>query len=559
MIGIFGLLVFVSFIYYSHIDSQNLFAWVALNIAVLLIRVALLISYKKAEINIQNIRKYYYLFTLFAVFSAIAWGSSAFFIFPQANEYQIVLLLLTTGVMSAAVITFASKARSFYLYILFVLSPYIYVLLFSETDIHHILAYIMLFFAVMILSISKKTSKNVEDNILFEYKNSALVAKLQEKVIDADSANRAKSEFLSVMSHEIRTPLNAIIGFVKILKEKEVDTEKQKYLDTIDKSSNILINVINDILDITKIEANKLVLEEITFEPKEEFESLYLLFEKTAEEKGVNLINDISEDIPHSLKSDVLRLKQVLSNLLSNAIKFTPEGGEVKLSISFDSEEKRLYIGVKDSGIGIASEDIKTITDSFTQADSSTARKYGGTGLGLSIVTAILKLFDSRLMIESKLNEGSNFHFSLAVGVEDTLEKIDDSVEDVDFRGKKVLVAEDNKTNQMLIEMLLDDMNLEVVMANDGLEAFQKIKEENFDTILMDINMPNMNGIESMQEIQKYEKESRDKSTPIIALTANAVSGDREKYLELGFDDYLAKPIDVKLLEKVLYKNFFNT
>ncbi len=558
LVGLFGILIFIAIIYYSHVSSQNLFIWLSFSVAILLSRVLLLFSYKRTKISAKNIQKYYYSFTLLAGFSALTWGSSAFLIFPQEIEYQLIILLMTAGVISASVITFASKVRSFYLYILFILTPYIYFLTFSELEIHHMLALVMLFYTLIILAISRRVSKNVEDNILFEYENRALVWKLQEKVLDADSANRAKSEFLSVMSHEIRTPLNAIIGFVKILKEQEEDKEKKKYLNTIDQSSNILINVINDILDITKIEANKLSLEKNSFQPKEEFSSLYMLFEKTAEEKGVKLVNIVSGDFPKYLKSDILRLKQVVSNLLSNAIKFTPEGGEVTLLISFDRVKELLDIEVCDSGIGIAEKDIAKITESFIQADSSIARKYGGTGLGLSIVTAILKLFDSELIIKSKLGEGSSFRFSFKVDIVDIdgVEEDSEITEDLDFSGRKILVAEDNKTNQMLIEILLEDMNVEIVMVNDGLEALSSIKEDSFDIILMDINMPNKNGVEAMQEIKVYEKEMNLKLTPIVALTANAVSGDKEKYLELGFDDYLAKPIDIELLEKMLKRYF---
>jgi signal transduction histidine kinase/CheY-like chemotaxis protein len=557
LLGLTGLILFVFIIYYSHVESTKLYIWVMISVIILVIRASLLISYMRVKLNEVNIKRYYYLFVLFASFSAFSWGSGAFLIFPDSGKYQIILLLLTGGVMSASVIVLASKVKLFYIYTFFILTPYLYILFISDIEMYHIFGYIMLFFTVIVISIFKKTSKSIGDNIIFQYENCELIKKLEEKVIDADSANRAKSEFLSVMSHEIRTPLNAIIGFVKILKENENDDKKKKYLNVIDQSSNILINVINDILDISKIEANKLTLEKTMFQPKEEFSTLSMLFEKSAEEKGVKLVNSISDGLPRCIESDILRLKQVISNLLSNAIKFTPRDGEVALIISFDTKKELLKIEVKDSGIGIADKDIAKVTDSFTQADSSTARKYGGSGLGLSIVTAILKLFGSELIIKSELEKGSSFSFSLKIDVIDIPEGMEESEnsEDLNFEGKKVLVAEDNKTNQMLVEILLDDMNLEIVMANDGVEAVNSIKECCFDIVLMDINMPNKNGVTAMQEIKMYEVDREIKHVPIVALTANAVSGDREKYMKLGFDDYLAKPIDVSLLEKVLERN----
>jgi len=365
------------------------------------------------------------------------------------------------------------------------------------------------------------------------------------------ASHKSKSDFLSVMSHEIRTPLNAIIGFVQILRKDEEDEKKKKYLEIIDSSSYMLTNVINDILDLSKIESGNFTLEVVNFNPTKEFNLLYALFEQNSIAKGVNIINNISADLPQFLKSDILRIKQIVSNLLSNAIKFTPSSKDIELKIEFDESKSSLYIEVRDEGIGISENNIINITKAFTQADNTTARKYGGTGLGLSIVTNLLKLFNSTLKIESELHKGSKFSFELKVDLveQNNLSKKENQEVEINFANKKILVAEDNKTNQMLIKILLDDMDIDVIIANDGIETENIFKKEKFDMILMDINMPNKNGIDAMLDIKKLNK-----FTPIIALTANATSGDKQKYIDFGFDDYLSKPIEMKNLIIVLNK-----
>jgi CheY-like chemotaxis protein/anti-sigma regulatory factor (Ser/Thr protein kinase) len=288
----------------------------------------------------------------------------------------------------------------------------------------------------------------------------------------------------------------------------------------------------------------------MTFNAKEEFELLYTLYNQNALEKGVHLINAISPDLPEFLEYDILRIKQIVSNLLSNAIKFTPIGKNVRLIIEFCKDTSSLFFEVIDEGIGISKENLEYITQPFTQADSSTAREYGGTGLGLSIVTKLLNLMDSKLIIKSELNKGSSFSFSIKVTQRTNIFPTQEH-HSISFTNTKVLVAEDNKTNQMLINILLQDLGVHVFIVNNGVEAETIFQKEHFDLVLLDINMPLKNGVDTMLSIRKYQKEHA-LTTPIIALTANAVSGDKQKFLEIGFDDYLSKPIDVEQLAQTL-------
>ena len=532
--------------YYGIVDTKHLYIWFVSNLIVILFRAFLLSSYRKATITQNNFLFYYKTFFVLASLTAFLWGSGAFFIFPSQVEYQIIILLFVAGLISGVSVNISLYNSMFITYLLLSLVPYIYVFFMQSSDISLMLSTSLFLYMLILYIIGKKISLTIE-------KNFTLASKLEIKVEEANSANKAKSEFLSIMSHEIRTPLNAIMGFVQILKYSEKDEKKWKYLDTIDNSSKVLTNVINDILDITKIEAGKLILEEVEFNTQEEFHTIYTLFEQNCIEKDIRLINSISPNIPNYLKSDIMRIKQIVSNLLSNAIKFTEENKNIELIINYDDVTATLYIEVKDEGIGISEKNIEKITESFTQADSSTARKYGGTGLGLSIVTQLLALFKSELKIQSSVGKGSSFSFEIIAESCESPTKDEVSKQKTLFDGKKILVAEDNKTNQMLIEILLEDLNIETTIAADGLIAEELYQQGDFDLVLMDINMPNKNGTEAMLEIKAVQQIDK-KEVPIIALTANTVSGDREKYLNLGFDDYLSKPIENDMLLKVLNK-----
>ncbi|MDF1882343.1 response regulator [Sulfurimonas sp. SAG-AH-194-C21] len=368
-------------------------------------------------------------------------------------------------------------------------------------------------------------------------------------------SSTAKSEFLMNMSHEIRTPLNAIMGFIGILTEQEADEEKLKYLKTINSSSQSLTNIINDILDFSKIENGQLDIESINFDPSYEFKSTQDLFFAKSEEKSIQLEISFS-NLPHYLKGDILRIKQVVNNLLSNAIKFTPKNKHIFLNIEYRDE--MLHVSVKDEGIGITPEYKKKIFDSFSQADSTTTRKYGGTGLGLSISTKLVELMGGELQVTSELGVGSEFYFSLP------LESVKDSTKSVserplqDFTGLKLLLVEDDKTNQMFMEVILKKLKVTYEIVGNGLDAIDAFKQNDYNLILMDENMPNMNGIEATKKIIELEKELGLEHTPIVALTANALKGDRERFLEAGMDEYLTKPLNKKNLIRIFEMYFHN-
>ncbi|BBP42350.1 ATP-binding protein [Thiosulfativibrio zosterae] len=367
------------------------------------------------------------------------------------------------------------------------------------------------------------------------------------------AATQAKGEFLANMSHEIRTPLNAILGFISLMKDKTHDAENTKYLNTIDSSSHSLLGIINDILDFSKIESGKLDIDPSPFDPRKEFSSTADLFKARCSEKNLNFNITLSDALPNCIETDILRVKQVISNLLSNAIKFTEPNKAVSLSV--DYQNGCLVCQVSDEGIGMTPEFQARIFEAFSQAESSTTRKYGGTGLGLTISAKLIGMLGGELKCESELHVGSRFSFSIPAKIcqdlkPDDAPKIENSTQ---IEGHLLLV-EDNKTNQLLMSALLKKQGLTFDIANDGLEAITALQERHYDLVLMDENMPNLNGIEATKQIRILEAKGElpyKQPLVIIAVTANAMTGDRERFLAAGMNEYLTKPINLPKLTEI--------
>ncbi|BAF72804.1 PAS domain S-box protein [Sulfurovum sp. NBC37-1] len=371
----------------------------------------------------------------------------------------------------------------------------------------------------------------------------------------AEESAKSKSEFLANMSHEIRTPLSAILGFIDLLKKENIEKKAKEYVDIIDTSSKGLLKIIEDILDFSKIESGKLEIDKIDFSPKIEFETIIHLFLAKCAEKDIALTLILDESLPETIHTDPLRIKQIISNLLSNAIKFTDQGKKITVTINY--KNGFLNVSVKDEGKGIAKEKLSHIFESFAQEDSSTTREYGGTGLGLTISYRLVKILGGELHVKSKVGAGSEFYFSIKVSEGKDILKTKESMGKMTFDNKKVLLVEDVKTNQLFMSIILEGLHFEVATADNGIEAVEAFKQNSYDLILMDEHMPKMNGIEATKQILAIEGENNLPHTPIIALTANAIKGDRERFLKAGMDEYVTKPINQNIFVKVLRKVLF--
>jgi CheY-like chemotaxis protein/two-component sensor histidine kinase len=382
-------------------------------------------------------------------------------------------------------------------------------------------------------------------------------------LIETQEASKMKGQFLANMSHEIRTPLNAIIGIAHLsLRDAELPTKQRDYLEKIQTAARSLFGLINDILDLSKVEAGMLELEESVFSLRATLNNIISIHQGVASAKNLRLALEYPEYLLEHFIGDPLRISQVANNIISNAIKFTPRGG-VTVRVACEHSEtpekegfSRMRVSVKDTGIGIDKDVLQKLFQPFTQADASISRQFGGTGLGLTISQKLVELLGGRFTVESAVGVGTAFHFTMLLrrapagephkAVETDL---NEAFANLGIAGKRILIAEDNAVNQLVIRELIAPSGAEVVMADNGLQAVDIARAQRFDLVLMDMQMPVMGGLEATRKIREFA----DRQTlPIIAATANAMKEDKDKGFASGMNDYITKPIEPQRLLETL-------
>ena len=569
--------------------------WLFCMLCAIAIRYMLYIAYKRAQADLKADKYWGRIIAISNFLIGAGWGWAGYAFFDNSLRTEEITLILAIAVAAASAQTISPTRETLAALLAPMLAPLIAKFMLLDYEAYAapaVLALALLltlwfslsrYRALLAASIDGYEQRSESDGAMIRGAETAnrlfaqvvtererAEAELKIAKQAADDANQAKGDFLAYTSHEIRTPLTAVIGFSDALLASRQDATQQDYSRRIKGASMRLLTLINDLLDLSKIEAGKLNIEFADFEMRQTADEVVHEQAVKAREKQVALDLSVDSNVPDALVGDSLRLRQILLNLIGNAIKFTPANGLVSTRVQLIGTVDgvpQLRFSVTDTGIGIPADKLAAMFQRYTQADASTARKYGGTGLGLSICKSLVELMEGKIGVNSEAGKGSEFWFELPFKVSAAAGMAANfdtplptpavapapAAPAQPFKGMRVLVAEDNENNQMLIELLLNRQGVETVIVGDGVEAVENLRQHEYDLVFMDLEMPVMGGIEAVAAIRKYEK-TQGRHTMITALSAHAPEQERDHCIAAGMDDYMMKPIDVKVLHALLRK-----
>jgi two-component system sensor histidine kinase/response regulator len=579
-------------------DPTHVVVWLVCMLIAVAIRFLLYVAYKRAQADLRADRYWQHIVVASNFLIGAAWGWAGYVFFSGTHSAAELTLVLAIAVAAASAQTISPTRETLAALLVPMLLPLVAKLMLIDYQSYAapaVLAIALLlsmwfslsrYRALLAASIDGYEQRSASDAAMIRGAETAnrlfaqvvtererAEAELKIAKQAADDANQAKGDFLAYTSHEIRTPLTAVIGFSDALLASQQTTVQQDYSRRIKGASARLLTLINDLLDLSKIEAGKLNVEYADFELRQTVDEVVHEQAVKAREKDINLELSVDANVPDALVGDSLRLRQILLNLIGNAIKFTPEKGKVITRVRLldvansaadgGSGSSRLAFSVTDTGIGIPADKLVTMFQRYTQADASTARQYGGTGLGLSICKSLVELMEGKIGVNSEAGKGSEFWFELpfkltaasaTVAVKSPA-AVPAPAPAQPFKGMRVLVAEDNENNQLLIELLLKRQGVDVTIVGDGTEAVESLRGNEYDLVFMDLEMPTMGGIAAVTAIRAAEKtQGQGKHVNIVALSAHAPEEERDHCIAAGMDDYMMKPIDVKVLHALLQK-----